>query len=46
MNKYHTYQVLDKTTGSVHSMLAKDGIEAREQLADMLEIAYDDTTLI
>lgn len=46
MSKYYTYKVKILTTGQVVKELAKDGVSAREQVADIFDIEFDQTQLI
>lgn len=46
MTKYYTYKVKLLTTGVTYEIMAKDGIDAREQAADMFDIEFDQTQLI
>lgn len=41
MSKYIEYKIQDTRTGQVFTTLAKDRIDAKEQVADLYEIDYD-----
>ena len=46
MSKYTTFRVKILTTGQVVEWLAKDGIDAREGVADFYEVDYKQTKII
>lgn len=46
MSKYITFRIKILTTGQVVEWLAKDGIDARESVADFYNVDYEQTKLI
>lgn len=46
MSKYITFRIKILTTGQVVEWLAKDGIDAREGVADFYGVDYEQTKLI
>lgn len=46
MSKYHTYKIKLLTTGQIVETMAKDSIDAREIIADLYDVAYDQTELV
>lgn len=46
MAKYITYTILDRTTGNTFTTMAKDRIDAIEQVADLYDLDYDNLEVV
>jgi len=46
MSKYITFKIRIISTGDIIEEMAKDVIDAREMVADMYDVDYDDTEAI